>query len=155
MKPFITIMSFLVIIGVVGVALNLGLGNQTVMYLTKTKIDASGLYAYEFNFYSYLDNLRMAISNTTELQLELPTRQWEWMTDIWNWEPLGNDLALILDYLIFGLNCLVYPLRIGAYLIRNILAILGINMSTNYAYNGMAWLVQLSQFLISIQIPYI
>lgn len=155
MKPFITIMTFLVIIGVVGVALNLALGNQTVMYLTKTRIDASGLYAYEFNFYNYLDNLRMAISNTTELNLELPTRTWQAMTLTDFGTALGNNLALMLDYIIFGLNCLIYPFRIGGYLIRNMIALIGINMSTNYAYNGMAWLVQLSQFLIDIQIPYI
>lgn len=157
-RTIIIALSFFIIIGVVALCLNMAMGNQTVIYLQKVRYETIGYinYYYKFDFSEYIKNLNLSITDTSKLTLELPTRQWENMTSVLNWEPLGNDLALILDYVILIINVLIYPLRVGAYLLRNILAILGVNQDTNQTTNGLAWLVQLVNWLVErIAIPYI
>lgn len=154
-RTIIIIVSFIILLGAIGVSLNLALGNQTVVYLTKIRMD-NGQFIYKFNFANYLMNITTNVSDTSKLALALPSREWQWMTTITNWEPLGNDLALILDYIIFIINIIIYPFRIGAYLLRSLLTLVGINTDVNNNYNGLAWLIELVNWMVErIQIPYI
>lgn len=158
MKIIAKIVIATIFIGVIALAFNIAFGNQTITYVEKVRYNEFGsvFYYYKFNFTEYIQNIEMSITDTSTLTLALPTRTWKQMTDILNWEPLGNDLALILDYVILGLNVLGYPFRIGAYLVKNLLVILGVNRNTADINNGLAWLINLlNWFISSFQIPYV
>lgn len=145
-----------IIIGIIGYCFNMIFGN-TIGFIEIQRYN--GVLIYTYNFYDYIENLRNSFTGTTALTLELPTR--EWITTGANileaefWEILGNNMALILDYIIFALNILLWPLRLGAYLIRAVLAIIGINVIPPITHN-LKWLVDLINNMIEfIQIPYV
>lgn len=158
-KKILTIIGFTVILGVLAIAFNTAFGNQTVTYLTKVRIEFGTFhfYMWKFDFTEYVKSLELSTSDLSKLQFKLPTRQWRWTGDINDWfTDLANDLAVILDYIIVVANALLYPLRVGAYLLRNILAILGVNADTSNANNGLAWLITfVNNIMEYAQIPFI
>ena len=154
-KTILTLISFTILIGVVAIAINTAFGNQTIMFLEKQQINigTTHFYIWKYDFWKYLTNLQMATSNLSVLVFELPTRQWNNNMD---WNALGNNLLVMLDYIILIVNIILYPLKIGAYLLQNILAILGVNADVNSTRNGLAWLVRfITEILGNIAIPYI
>lgn len=156
MKVITKIAIITIIMGCIALSFNVAFGNQTITYVERIRLGTTGAYYYKFNFAEYLQNLTLSISNTSTLTLQMPTRTWQTMTSIIDGEALGNNLALILDYLIMVINIIIYPLRIGAYILKNLTAIIGINQDTTNQYNGMAWLVNLLEWLIArVAIPYI
>lgn len=163
MKRTISIfIGFTVMIGVVALALNTALGNQTVTFLERIRYQVSNthFYYYKFTWWNYLKNIEMSTSDISILKLEMPTRTWINITSniLENqfWADLSNNLALMLDYVIMVINILLYPLKIGAYLLRNILAILGVNQDVNNENNGLGWLARfINEILGRISIPYI
>lgn len=158
-KLLVSIISFTIILGVLALSFNAAFGNKTITYLEKIRVDmANGgnFYYWKFNYWGYLKNLELTTSDYSKLVFEIPTRQFENITLDNYWAAIGNDLALILDYIIMVINILLYPLRLGAYLIRNIIAIFGINNDTTDPQNGMAWLITfVKDILERIAIPYI
>lgn len=156
MKVITKIAIITIIMGCIALSFNVAFGNQTITYVERIRLGTTGAFYYKFNFAEYLQNLTLSISNTSTLTLEMPTKTWQTMTSIIDGEALGNNLALILDYLIMVINIIIYPLRIGAYILKNLTAIIGINQDTTNQYNGMAWLVNLLEWLIArVAIPYI
>lgn len=156
MKVITKIAIITIIMGCIALSFNVAFGNQTITYVERIRLGSTGAFYYKFNFAEYLQNLTLSISNTSTLTLEMPTRTWQTMASIIDGEALGNNLALILDYLIMVINIIIYPLRIGAYILKNLTAIIGINQDTTNQYNGMAWLVNLLEWLIArVAIPYI
>lgn len=156
-RTIITISTILIILGVIALCLNMALGNQTVTYLKRIYIYETDLTFYEFNFKDYITNIKLSIDDTSILSLEIPNnRTWQTLglTDFG--EALGNNLAIILNWFLFIINVIIYPFRIGAYILKNILAIIGVNMDTTASENGLAWLISLVNFFIErIQIPYV
>lgn len=139
----------LMFIGIIGVCLNMLFGYNTVSYI-QTYYNEAGIKFYKYDFKSYIENIVTQIGNTARLELSKPTRTWE----TGEWGAITNDLALILDWLIFLVNIIVYPLRIGGYIIQNLWAILGITYDPDVV-NGLDWLYELSYFLQNLQIPYV
>ena len=153
-RALITVFTTVIIIGVIGLALNTAFGSQTVTYLQNVRLN-NGMYVMKFNFATYLTNLNMSISETSTLALQLPERGFLPVGGVNWWEPLGNDIAVIINYIFLIINVLLYPMRIGSYLTKNALALLGVNMS-NDANNGLYWLRELVNWLIQrVAIPYI
>ena len=147
----IKIVTFLICIGVLAMALNTIFGNETIVYLSKVEVPmANGgrFYMYKYDFWNYIENIRTAIQDLSEFTLNLPTREWS-STDI------ANNILLLIDYIIVIINVLLYPLRIGAYLLNNLLAIFGINKDLTSARNGLKWLYIFVDKVIGIEIPYI
>lgn len=145
-KYFIT---FTILIGVLGLSLNAILGNQTITYVEKIQVDTlnTHFYIWKFNFWNYIENIQLNATNTSVLIFKLPTREFS--------NDLINNLALIMDYLIVLANVLLYPIKITAYLLQNILAIVGINRNPD-EYNGLYWLYQfVHDILGNFAIPYI
>ena len=145
------IITFIIVIGVLGMAFNNAFGYETIMYLSKQQINLPNnahFYIWKIDFWQYFKNIQLTTSNLSILEFKLPTRQWN--------SDIVNNLKIIVDYLIVLANLMLYPLRIGAYLIQNILAILGINTDTNATHNGLAWLVIFVRDILGqIAIPYI
>ena len=95
----------------------------------------------------------MATTNLSVLVFKTPTRQWNNNMD---WNALGNNLLVILDYLIMVINILLYPIKVGAYLLQNVLAIFGVNNNPNDTNNGLGWLVTFVQDILgNFAIPYL
>lgn len=161
-KILISMITFTIIIGIVALSINTAFGNQTITFIEKVRYQTGNthFYYYRFTWWEYITNLSLTTTDTSILIFDMPTRQWQAIQgnvfeDVW-WQYLGNDLAVILNYIIMGINILLYPLKLGAYLLRNVIALLGINQNTNDQYNGLAWLVIFVRDILSnIVIPYV
>lgn len=161
-KILISIITFTIVIGIVALSINTAFGNQTITYIERVRyqIGNTHFYYYHFTWWEYISTLQLTTTDTSILVFDMPTRQWitieSSITTEQFWVELGNNLALMLDYVIMVINILLYPLKLGAYLLRNIMAILGINQNTTDQYNGLAWLVIfVRDILTRIAIPYI
>lgn len=132
------------IIGVVGLALNMIFGWETFTFLRVVRADP-GFYLYKFDLFGYTKNLTNSFSTVNELALTLPTREIN--------NDIVNNMILFLDWFIFGLNVMIYPFRIGGYVVLQILALIGINTVEPNSAGGLQWLVTVSQFLRDLQIP--
>lgn len=150
-KKFVTLMLAVCVLGVIALALNQILGN-VINLSYKEQIGNTGLYWQRYDTWAYIQNLKNSFRNTTELSLNLPTREWEYSNSGWGW--LSNDLALLLDYIILVINILLYPLRIGFYMVQIIMSLIGID-TINYANNPLKWLIDLTYRIKSLQIPYV
>ena len=135
------------IVGVVGVGLQFMFGYNTITYISRENIN--NVWIYKYDFWGYVDNIKTSIT-TPNLDLNLPTRQWGW-----NPNDTINDLAYILDIIIMLLNVVIYPLRIGALVVRTLLSFVGINVINPTSGNPLAWLVSLLQTINTLAIPYV
>lgn len=150
-RTITTIIVFVILVGTLGVSLNMLFGYNTITYLERYRQTSTGLWFYRYNFTGYIENISNVFNDTTPLTLVLPTRAWDGSGSI---ASISNNLAVILDYIIVLLNVLLYPLRIGAYTLRLTLSVIGLNMN-NTPNNNIKWLVDLINTLIPLQIPYI
>lgn len=148
----------LILVGVIAIALNTIFGWQTVTYLSVYRT-GNNIYLYKFNIWGYVENLKNSFGTVTYLGLDTPSRQWVNITstiiESQFWEDLGNNMALMLDWVLFGLTIMIYPFRIGGYIILQLLAILGINTIDANMAGGLNWLVIVAQFVRDLQIPYV
>ncbi len=132
------------ILGVIALALNLVFGMGTIQYLEQIKLGSITLYKY--NFDKYFINLSNSLQDTSVLTLAWQTRTWT--------NDLINNLAYIANIFIFGINLLIYPFRVGAYVVKNILALMGVNFM-NIEGSNISWLAQLINWLIAFVQGYI
>ena len=143
--------TFTIVIGILAMAINTAFGYETIVYLQKEQINMVNndhFFIWKIDFWQYISNIQLTTSNLSILEFKLPTRTWN--TDI------ANNFALVVDYLIVQINVLLYPLKIGAYLIQNVMAIMGINNDITATHNGLKWLVQFVRDILSnIAVPYI
>ena len=133
-------------------------GGSTITYID-TYETSYGITFYKINFFAYLNNLQTSLTNTDVLSISLPEREW---TDITAnileeqfWVDLGNNLALILDYIILITNITLYPIRIGGYILKNALAIIGLDVNTPNTEGGLYWLIYFSKLLTILEIPFV
>lgn len=145
----------LLFIGIAAVSITTLFGYNTIAFLERTRIEETGIWIYKYNFYSYYQNLQMSINDAAELILKTPTRTWYYTMDLTNWpDRLANNFTVILDYIILILNVIIYPLRVGAYMCQQTMAVLGINIFSTEE-TGIKWLVDLVRTLKGLQIPYL
>ena len=147
---------FIILIGVFGVAINMLFGYNTVAFLEKYRIEG-GLWLYKIDTFGYMQKLQNSFTDTAVLKLDLPWRTWHNLDAdnvIDNLTRLGWNLQLMVDYIIFILNIIIYPIRLGSYIIRNILAVLGIRV-TGAEQSGLYWLIQLVNAMGMVKIPYL
>lgn len=144
----------LILLGAIGVAFNILFGRNTISFISQENIGSTTLIWYKFDINGYINNLKTTITDTTELKLQLPTRNFISPTDIFEFfEYFGNNMAVIVDYVILIINVLLYPLKIGGYLVKFVLALLGFNLYNTES--GMYWLGYLASRLVGLTIPYI
>lgn len=149
-KAIIGFLGLTILVGALALAFNNAFGYETIMFLQKERITfgTTNFYIWKFDFYRYINNLQLTTSNLSILQFKTPTRQWN--------SDIANNFALVIDYLIMIINLMLYPLKVGAYLLSNVIAIIGINTDTTSAHNGLAWLVIFVRDILgNISIPYI
>ena len=84
----------------------------------------------------------------------LTTQDREWVNITSNilqeqfWADLGNNLAVILNWIIYGLNILLYPFRVGGYVFKETLVILGFNVDPQNSQYGISGVVNLANWLV-------
>ena len=147
----------IIILGTIAVALNLLFGNNTIQFVQKQQINGTWLTWYSYDIQGYVRNLETTITDTTDLQLILPTRTWidtdASMITSEFWDALGNNLALILDYIIMAINILIYPLKVGGYVLGIVLSLFGIELTNESS--DIYWLCNISQIFKALSIPYV
>lgn len=157
-KAIITAMTIFIIVGTIMVVFDIAFRTDPI-YIKRYPVQGTNMLLYTIDVKRYLQNIQMSITNMSVLQLELPTLEWKEIhnTIIENqfWEDLGQDLAVILNYIIVGLNVMLYPFRIGGYLLTQICAIIGLNMINPNDNGDITWLVKFAQTITTMQIPYI
>lgn len=151
---YITIWTIL--IATMAMALNF-IWPNTISFLTTRASNFDNAIYYVYDFKGYLRNIEFSAQKITNLQLQMPTR--EWQTGAWELigivSQIGNNLAVILDYIILALNIVIYPFRVMSYVIQLIMAVIGFNMSS-MDNNSFAWLKELTEWFIErFAIPYI
>lgn len=155
-KNFKEMCIYIIIIGVIAYTINLFFGNATISFIEQ--VSYNGTTMYKLNAYTYLNNLQTSMEQTTYLQLTVQTRSWINITsNILQeqfWADLGNNMAVILNWIIFGLNIIIYPFRIGGFVLKQGLVFMGINIDATQQH-GLTWLVNLVNFLVKIMIPYV
>lgn len=156
-KTVLKIIAYSILIGVIGLCFNMAFGNGTITFIQKEQIYINTnlhWFIWKFDFWYYLENIQLSTTDLSVLIFDLPTRQWVNVTEI---ADIGNNLLVILDYLIVVINILLYPIKVGAYLIQNILAILGISHNTSPgSNNGLGWLVEFVRNILgNFAIPYL
>lgn len=132
-----------IIIGLVGLALVKIFGEGVVSYLNLETINGQTLY--KMDIWGYIDNIRTNVTDVSTLNLDLPNRGFN--------NDIINNFKAIADYLILIGNVLIYPFRLGGYLMRLLMVLVGYNF--NNPNQNITWLVNLVNGLISAQIPYV
>lgn len=149
------IVIFSITIGTIALGINLLFGENTISYIEN--IEIMGETYKRFDFYKYITTITSSFEDLSYLSLDLPTRQWQDINSniLQNefWEDLGNDLAVIVNYIIMGINILCYPFKITGYVLKVVLALLGVNIyNTN---SNIYWLVKFANETQHLSIPYI
>lgn len=151
-RTFITIFLFTTLIGIIAIAL--GAIYQSEVSSLIRSFDVNGLTFYKVDFWLYIDTIKKNIADPSELSLSLPNRNWIWTADITNWyDVLINNLSMLADYLIIVANILLYPIRVGAWVVRFVYTLMGLNAFD--PNGGLSWLFNLINGAIGLQIPYI
>lgn len=145
-----------ILIATMGMALNF-IWPNTITYLTTRASQFDNAIYYVYDFKEYLRNIEFSAAKLTNLQLQMPERVWQ--TGAWELigivGEIGNNLAVILNYMILALNIIIYPFRIMSYVIQLLMAVIGFNM-TSMVNNSFAWLKELTEWFIErFAIPYI
>lgn len=125
-----------------------------------TKIYYGNLVAYKLDTYSYIKNLESSITSTAELNLHLPNDIWQLPTgtivEEQFWQAVLNNMQFIFNYFLLVANLFVWPLRLIAYILRQAMVIIGMNVQEGATTNGfLQWLVDLARNLQMLEIPYV
>lgn len=135
-------------------ALMILFNSNNISSLITTERTSIGILIYKMDFKSYLTNIELSLTDRAVLELHEPTKQMIALEGLDWYKDLAWDLKVIVDYIILIINILIYPLRIGGYALKNILAIIGINVTKTNANNPLNWLVELAKWLAKVEIPY-
>lgn len=142
MKILKPIAIVIIILGTIGIALNIFFKGQAIGFLEYH--ETAYVQYYTYNFHDYFLNLKQSLNNYDKLTLTIPVNDFSGFVE---------GLTTIANYLIMMINILLYPIRIGAYVGKILLSLIGFNM-TNPIENTQ-WLVQFIDSGINLQIGYI
>ena len=152
-NPYKKVILFFITIGIVAISFNYIFGQNTIGLITSETIPGTDLTWYRLDTYQYVKQLQIIFEEPPQLFFELPERDFVTMELATYWQDLGNNLAVILDYVISAVNVLLWPIRVGGYTARLILAIFGVDV-TNFD-GSIGWLTQFVYNLLNLQIDYI
>lgn len=140
---------FIMFIGIIALALNMTLGWNTITYLTATR--HNDLIYYKLDAAKYIENIKNSFATWPKIFVE-QVPEIEWSNDIAN---ISNNFKIILNYIIFAINILIFPLRLAGYIVQSILAIIGLQIVDTPRGNPLAWLVDFTKVMMLLQIDYV
>lgn len=147
-KALLTLITFIIVLGTIGFALNTLFGLNTVSYITV--YNNNGIIMQKYDLWSYIENIRYQFDDISKLAIEVPNLQWNAGNNVY--QQMVNGLIQIGKCIIMGLNIMIYPLRIAFYIIGVVLALIGLNMQ-EYGNNPLNWLITLVKAFIDFYIP--
>lgn len=148
----------LILIAVVSLAVTTAFNLPNLLITTEY---INGVKISHFNLQTYLNSISNAWeSNALNFEDILPDREWEEITSSFVesqfWEAIGNNIALLFDYVYFPINFILWVLRWICWLVKILLTIIGwpTMMNTNGTYDSvlttiLVWIIQ------NLQIPYL
>ena len=151
MKAIRTIAITFIVIGSIGIAMNLLFGYNTMAFLSRIRIEETDVWVWKFDGFNYLKSIETSFTDTSRLELNLPSRTWQWQGELFS--MIANNLAVLVNYVIVIFNVLLYPLKVGAYVSRQMLALLGMNITGGDS--PLQWLIDLINNLMAASITYI
>lgn len=105
----------------------------------------NGIKIYQIDLMKYIRSVESGIKSISELTLEKPQSYFG--------ISLINRLINLTNWLLLIINFMLYPLRLGGYLLLNIMAILGINTQAGHNH-GLSWLINFVNSIKDWAIPY-
>lgn len=105
----------------------------------------NGIKIYQIDLMKYIRSVESSIKSISTLTLQIPQR--------YIGVNLLNALINLTNWLLLIVNFLLYPLRLGSYLLLNIMAILGINTQVGHNH-GLTWLINFANSIKDLAIPY-
>lgn len=105
----------------------------------------NGIEIYQIDLMKYIRSVESGIKSISTLTLEKP--------QMYFGIGLVNRLINLTNWLLLIINFLLYPLRLGGYLVLNVMAILGINTLEGHNH-GLSWLINFANTLKDFTITY-
>lgn len=138
----------IMIVGILAIGLTTIFGYNTVTFLERVNIN--GIWIWKIDASQYLQEIQTSITNVARLEMVQNPRQW---INSGEWDAIINNLAFILDVIIFALNIMLYPFRIGGYIIQVALSLIGLPVLSYTDAHPLSWLLNLCKYLVSLSIP--
>lgn len=161
-KIFLDTLPIILIIAMFAYVFTIYLGIFQIPFIYKYTTSL-GQTMWRFDIHEYLINIQNNFTSIAELELEKNPLEWQntqaSFIDRQFWQTLLNNLAYMFNYFIYFLNVILFIIRFMAYVITNILAILGM-VRNPIEYNGQIfepnWLMTIFTWITqNLQIPFI
>ena len=167
-KIYYDLIPVLIIIAMFGYVLGIYFNLFNIPYLYQiTTSTGSKMWCYDMK--GYIDNINGAFNGFEELKLEQNPLSWQKtnanMLDSEFWNTLFNNIAYIFNFFIYALNIVLFVFRLIAYIVVNLLCIMGMvkdktlwkNPSNGLYYNiEPNWLMKTFTWIaMNLQIPFI
>lgn len=127
-KIFLDTLPIIIIIAIFAYVISIYFKLFEIPYLYQTTT-ITGAKFWVWDIKTYLQNLDGSFSSITKLELEKNPLEWKntqaSFIDREFWQTLLNNLAYMFNYFIYFLNVILFIFRFLAYIIINILSILG------------------------------
>ena len=127
-KIFLDTLPIIIIIAIFAYVISIYFKLFEIPYLYQTTT-ITGAKFWVWDIKTYLQNLDGSFSSITKLELEKNPLEWKnTQASFINreyWQTLLNNLAYMFNYFIYFLNVILFIFRFLAYIIINILSILG------------------------------
>ena len=149
-KIFWFLASYVIVLGVIGYSLTFITGDSAISFIEINQ-NINGITYYKFNLFNYINNINKSIGDVSRLVLEAPTREWKSGDFL---KVFENNFYLAIDWIIYAMNILIYPLRVGGYFLKQIIVLVGIPIDTTQTH-ALKWLVNLVNRMQELQIPYL
>lgn len=167
-KLWLDTIPILIVIAMFGYVLGVYFGLFSIPFIYKYTT-LTGQQLWRFDIPNWLQNINGAFVGFEQLELKQNPLQWQstnaGMLDSEFWTTLLNNIAYCFNFLIYILNIALFVIRLIAYIIVNILCILGMvrntyvwtnpntGMQTTYEPN---WLMEIFIWISNnLQIPFI
>ena len=127
-KIFLDTLPIILIIAMFAYVFTIYLGIFQIPFIYKYTTSL-GQTMWRFDIHEYLINIQNNFTSIAELELEKNPLEWQntqaSFIDRQFWQTLLNNLAYMFNYFIYFLNVILFIFRFLAYIIINILSILG------------------------------
>lgn len=155
MKTFWKITVILVMVGAIGMSVNMLAPNSFVFVNAEQPEYLNGLVWYRLDVWAYIDNVKDTWKDFTLIYENLFPTQWNWSNPSLDWNWLMDDLAYIANIFIMIVNLFLMPLKFGAWTTNLTLAILGLNITNTDAPTALQWIAELIRSINSAGLAYL
>lgn len=158
-KIFIDTLALFIVIAFFGITFKnfFGIANP---YLQTTIVQETGIKITYYDYGAYIVQLNNSFNTFgQELQLEWPPRVWKSVAGLDWFDDLVNNLAFIFDWIYMPINVVLWPMRLSAWIVKQVFVILGFVAETQTingtTYNPEWFMKTFTWMSEHLAIPYI